>query len=372
MLLSNAFDPDPRVHQEAKALIRYGYRVTILCWDRDCKSLSEEVIDNIQIKRTFVKSTHGRGSTQVFFLLLFWLKAFVTALGLRYQFVHCHDFDTLPLGFMLSLFSGAKLIYDSHESYIDMLSNLPGTLRKTIYSLENILLKKADLVITVGDILAGEFKKRGATKVVVVGNWKDPKAFQLDNQAIQNERAKMGISADQFVISFIANLGAERQVPQLLEAITRLPEAFLIIGGKGPMAKMASDMAERFPNIKFLGYVQPSKIPLYTALSDAIFYGFDPHNPNAKYSAPNKLFEALAAGKPIITGNFGEIGKIVRERKCGIVLKDYSVQSIISGISLLMVEKKRAKQNLNAIEASRIYNWNRAEKILIRAYNGLK
>jgi len=51
-----------------------------------------------------------------------------------------------------------------------------------------------------------------------------------------------------------------------------------------------------------------------------VYYGFDPNNPNARFSAPNKLFEALAAGKPLVTGDFGEIGEVVRESECGVIL----------------------------------------------------
>ena len=64
MLLTNAFDPDPRVHQEARALVENGYDVTILCWDRDYKVPADEMIDGIRIERIYVRSTHGRGSAQ--------------------------------------------------------------------------------------------------------------------------------------------------------------------------------------------------------------------------------------------------------------------------------------------------------------------
>ena len=69
MLLTNAFDPDPRVYQEAKALIEKGYKVSILCWDRDLKSPPLENIDGIHIEQIYVKSIHRRGSTQTIFLL---------------------------------------------------------------------------------------------------------------------------------------------------------------------------------------------------------------------------------------------------------------------------------------------------------------
>src|SRR5581483_6695758 len=65
MLLTNCFEPDPRVHAEAKALVEAGYRVSILAWDRDRKRPRNEVIDGIEVERIYVSSTHGRGATQL-------------------------------------------------------------------------------------------------------------------------------------------------------------------------------------------------------------------------------------------------------------------------------------------------------------------
>src|SRR3989339_1507649 len=305
MLLSNAFDPDPRVQREALSLIANGYDVEILCWDRDLKAPEFEVMDQISLHRVHVRSTHGRGAGQIGFLALFWIKAFLKGLSKRYDIVHAHDFDTLPLGFVLSRIKKAKLVYDSHESYVDMLHSHPSWLKKIISSLEDFFLKQVDLLITVGEKLQQHFEKRGAQKTCVVGNWQDPDKFMFTREQIASEREKLGISKNQKVISFIANLGPERQVPQLIEAVRQTPGIFLIIGGNGSSREMVETAAGECGNICYLGYVKPHMIPLYTACSDIVFYGFDPENPNARFSAPNKLFEGLAAGKIILTCDFG-------------------------------------------------------------------
>ncbi|MEA1970367.1 MAG: glycosyltransferase family 4 protein, partial [Thermodesulfobacteriota bacterium] len=302
MLLTNAFDPDPRVHQEAKALAENGYDVTILCWDRDYKAPDYEIIDGIKVERIYVRSTHGRGITQILFLFLFWLKTYLRASSKDFDVVHCHDFDTLPLGYILSRQKGAKLVYDAHESYVDMLGNIPKWLKVLIYQVENILLRRTDLLITVGEILGENLAKRGAKNTCVVGNWKDPEKFKFPSKVLEKKKKSLNIADGQLIICFIANLGKERQLPQLIEAVKNMPETFLIVGGNGPCKGLVEDAARMYPNIHYLGYVNPDKIPFYTAMSDVIFYGFDPSNPNAKYSAPNKLFEALAAGKPTLTG----------------------------------------------------------------------
>ncbi|MBU1342495.1 MAG: glycosyltransferase family 4 protein [Proteobacteria bacterium] len=371
MLLSNAFDPDPRVQREAVALASNGYEVHILCWDRDLKAAEYEVLDDINIHRVYVQSTHGRGATQIAFLGLFWIKAFVKGLSKQFDYVHAHDFDTLPLGYALSKIKKAKLIYDSHESYVDMLYSHPVWLKKLIFSMENFFLKRVDLLITVGEKLRNHFEKRGAKNNCVVGNWQDPEKFIFTKDLVASEREKIGISKNQKVISFIANLGIERQVLQLVEAVKQTPDIFLIIGGNGACRQLVETAAKECRNIHYLGYVKPHKIPMYTACSDIVFYGFDPHNPNARFSAPNKLFEGLAAGKIILTCDFGEIGKIVKETQCGIILDSYSVKDLKKAFNRLLSENSQewCQNSLNA--GKHRYNLAKAISILCIRYNQL-
>jgi glycosyltransferase involved in cell wall biosynthesis len=371
MFLTNAFDPDPRVHQEAKSLVENGYSVTILCWDRDCKFPPQEVIDGIRIERIYIRSTHGRGASQVPFLLLFWLKAYTRSISKDFSILHCHDFDTLPLGYLLAKQKRAKLIYDAHESYVDMLGNLPRLLKKAIYKAENFFLKRTNLLITVGEILREAFIRRGAKQTCVVGNWKDPGQFKFPAKLLEEEKQRLHILNGQLVISFIANLGKERQLEQLLGAVKDTPKITLIVGGDGPCRGVVQDAAHKYSNIVYLGYVHPLKVPLYTAISDIIFYGFDPLNPNAKYSAPNKLFEALAAGKAVLTGDFGQIGRIVRDTKCGLIIKELTEKEIKKNLSNLNPEiLNRFKENSrkNALEK---YNWQNACVTLLEQYSRL-
>ena len=129
--------------------------------------------------------------------------------------------------------------------------------------------------------------------------------------------------------------------------------------------------AESCKNITYLGFVQPTTIPLYTALSDMVFYGFDQSVPNARFSAPNKLFEGLAAGKAILTGNFGEIAKIVGETNCGIILNDYSTEHIMGVIARMDADTiRRLGKNAKSAGVS-CYNWGQAKQELLEQYESL-
>ncbi|SDT96836.1 glycosyltransferase family 4 protein [Desulfobacula phenolica] len=372
MLLSNAFDPDPRVHREATALVTAGYDVTVLCWDRDFKSPAGETIDGVRIERIYVKSTHGRGVTQIGFLLVFWIKAFLCGIRKKINYVHAHDFDTLPLGYILAKFKSVNLIYDSHESYVDMLYHHPVWLKNIIFKVENHLLNKVDLVITVGEKLRQYLETRGAKKTCVVGNWQDPEKFKFSTAQKEQAYKTLGIKENQKVIAFIANLGLERQVPQLIEAVRQMPDMFLVLGGDGPCRALAEKAASECKNIVYLGYVKPDKVPFYTALSDIIFYGFDPKNPNAEFSAPNKLFEGLAAGKIIVTGDFGEIGKIVRKKKCGIMVDGYSTSVLIDAFKKISQHNAHdyCRNSLNACKNE--FNLRNASEILKENYKNFQ
>ena len=120
MLLTNAYDPDPRVRQEALALIKIGCRVRLLAWDRDCKSPAHEVMEGVEVERVRLASSHGRGTTQVFFYAALYLRMFWRGWRVPFDAVHCHDLDTLPLGFLLGKLKRKPIVYDAHESFLEM------------------------------------------------------------------------------------------------------------------------------------------------------------------------------------------------------------------------------------------------------------
>ena len=150
--------------------------------------------------------------------------------------------------------------------------------------------------------------------------------------------------------------------------MSQTSDTFLVLGGNGPCAEQAKKAAAKFENIAYLGYVQPQRVPFYTALADIVFYGFDPDNPNARFSAPNKLFECLAAGKAMLTGDFGEIGRIVREASCGVIIPDYEIEHIRAAIDSLSGDILQEYGNNARQAAEHRYCWKRAGEILLTNY----
>jgi glycosyltransferase involved in cell wall biosynthesis len=373
MLLTNAYAPDPRVRQEALSLISMGCRVRLLAWDRDLKAPTAERMDGVEVERVFVASTHGRGATQAFFYLRLYWKMFWRGIRIQFDTVHCHDLDTLPLGFLLTRLRRKPIVYDAHESFPDMLAgSVPSLVRRGLVLLENYLIRRVTLLITVGEKLRRHLAERGARRAVVVGNWKRLADFSRTPQQIREVRRRLGLPDGALAVVCVTQLNEERKIEELLRAADESPDVYAILAGSGVMQERIARAAAANPRIVFAGFVSGGLIGDYTCAADVIYYGFDPDNPNARFSAPNKLFEALAAGRPLITGNFGEIGEVVRNAQCGIVLPEYSVAEIKKAFRILADPQRRSRMAHNAAEMGRTsLNWEKAEEILYQEYSAL-
>lgn len=373
MLLPNGFDPDPRVHNEAKALVEAGYHVTIICWDREGKYVEEEEVDGIHIERIHVQSSYGRGTSQITFIVKFWWEAFKRALEMKSDVIHAHDFNVLPLAYVLGRKLRLPVIYDAHESYHEMLDdNVHRSIKWLIAKTERFFIKRIDLLITVGSILEDEYKSRGAANTTVVGNWKLPEDFQFSNNVLEEIKCELSLPDDKLIISYIGYLLPSRGLIPLIDAVKEREDVVLILGGKGQMAEEIELMVANCDSIRFLGFTKPKKIPLITAASDVVYYGIQDSSGNNRYSAPNKLFEGLAAGCAIITGDMGEIGKIVKEEDCGIVLSSIDTESVSRALDMLTDKEIISKKKINSKSAGDdTYNWKFAASHLQKIYSSL-
>ncbi|MCE5214719.1 MAG: hypothetical protein LLF83_08390, partial [Methanobacterium sp.] len=101
MLRSNPFEPDERVYKEAKSLLKKGYRVTLLCWDRELKYPLEDEFEGMKIQRIQLKAGYGSIKELIYKMPLFWIKLFIQGLKIDFDVVHSFDYDTLPVGVWL-------------------------------------------------------------------------------------------------------------------------------------------------------------------------------------------------------------------------------------------------------------------------------
>jgi glycosyltransferase involved in cell wall biosynthesis len=281
-----------------------------------------------------------------------------------FDVVHCHDLDTLPIGVKLKKRIGMPLIYDAHEIWGYMLaSELPGLMVNYYLRKEKRILRNVDGIITVADTLKDYFKSFSKVNIVVIMNCKS--VLDTDYEPPRNER---------FTLIYVGSLGSSRFLIELAEVVKDMPETLCIIGGIGK-PKYVNELRKlcaSIPNVDFRGRIPFDDVIPMTKGADAVVCMFNPDDKLTRIGLPNKVFEAMVCGRPIIVSKNTYLGQFVEKNGVGISV-DYSKEGLRKGISLLRDrEDLRVEFGRIALEKAKVeYNWDSQAKKLLKVYDDL-
>lgn len=375
MLLSNPFRPDPRVEREASILTQAGYQVTILAWDRKAEFPAEQITGGYRIQRIHsVRSAYGAGARQLARIPRFWRRAVQLAEQIPIDVIHCHDLDTLPAGWWLKRSRRARLVFDAHEDYPALMSlYLPRVFVRLLGLLEKSLLAHPDLTITASTVLAEKYRQMRIEPVLPLGNVPRLEPFQsLSQDQIAAARRELGLVPDDFVVAYIGGFSRNRLLLPLIQSAPRLPQVKFLLWGDGHQRSDVEKAVKNLPNVSYLGWLELSQVPLYTRLADVIYYCLQPDYPGAVYNAPNTLSYAMAAGRPILCNNVGDLGRIVGSQGCGLLLDQVTSETIAQALTRLQDPAlRRQLGEAGLLAAANQYNWDKAAQDLLLAYEGM-
>jgi glycosyltransferase involved in cell wall biosynthesis len=132
-------------------------------------------------------------------------------------------------------------------------------------------------------------------------------------------------------------------------------------------------LSEREPHVTFIGTIPYDEVIRRTLQSDLLFALYDPNVPNNRYASPNKLFEAMMCGKPILVSDGTAMAEIVREEECGLVVPYGDVDAIKHAILTLKNDpalcRRLGENGRRAYETK--YNWKIMEERLLEIYRRL-
>lgn len=373
LLRSNPVNPDPPVEKAALALLSAGYNVTIIGWDRDNNDeLKKDVIQisdyEAEVIRFGIKAQFSGGIRKNLFPLCRFLKrlrSWLVKNRAAYDVIHAFDFDT---GFIAARYAkkfGKKLVYHILDYYVDSHGLRKTILENPILTLENAVINYADATIICTEKRKEQIVGSTPKRLAVIHNTPSASRFkQCDIKTKQTGRIK---------IVYVGILQPARLLKEIAEAVSENNSFELHVGGFGSYEEYFKDMANRYDNIYYYGCLTYEQTLSLENECDIMLAIYDPTIENHRFAAPNKFYESLMLGKPVIMVRGTGMSEIVENNAVGELI-EYSKEGFIDGVNRLMKRKDEWHSIGNRMKEiyRNQYCWDEMERRLIQIYTDLQ
>jgi glycosyltransferase involved in cell wall biosynthesis len=382
-IVSNSFDKDPRAQKVVASIANLGLRVTVLAWHRESSQPSDHHPYAYSVLRFGPRAEPGRGLRQLPALLIFWLRVIKVLVGNDFAAYHCNRFDTLVPAMFAYLFRRRPIVYDLHTSYADRLhihNRQPGMklVRRVVAIAEDFAIRRvAAHCFTDSAAFTETLKLRGARSASTLLNL--PRR-DFDRN-LENRTTREGPLIVGRIGAFSAQLGQGAE--DLLYILRRNDEEdrpldlrLLLLGNFVPasyrleITKQAAD-----PRITIRDYVPHSQVSMWYKRLDIAVITYDITG-GARYSrlaSAQKVFEAMAAGVPMVLLSNPYMERLVQEIGCGVVPEQRGFEGIYQAVLHLARDPDLRARMGDAGQQAFVqrYNWEHEEIELHRVYRRL-
>jgi len=159
---------------------------------------------------------------------------------------------------------------------------------------------------------------------------------------------------------------------EALQAMQYIEGAVLLFIGEGGAVNELKKMREKLNltnKIIFLDKLPPTQLKQYTMLADIGLTLDKDTNINYRYSLPNKLFDYIHAGVPILASPLPEVMKIVNTYRVGLTIESHNPNHIADKIKEMLTNEAQITQwKINLQKAAGDLNWEAEEKKLVEIY----
>lgn len=282
--------------------------------------------------------------------------------------INCHSLPVLPLGVVLAWRTGAKLVYDAHEleTETDGLRGLRQAMSKLV---ERMCVRRAHAMIVVSDSIAAWYAKTyRITKPAVVLNTPEHAAPPVSDSL----RTMLGIPSDRRIYLYQGMLIPARGIEAVCDAFELLPapRPVLVFMGDGPLVELVRARAAKNPDIRHVPAVPPTDILRHTASADVGLCLFEHTCLSYYFCMPNKLFEYIRAGIPVICSDLPELRRVVNGEHIGLIAPDARPESIAAAVTAM--EQRHPQSFAGALaQAADKYSWTRQTTVLAALYQEL-
>ncbi len=357
--VTNDLYTDQRVRKVCEFLIGANYSVTLV----GRKLKNSQSLPNTQYKTVRFSLFFSKGAL---FYANYNLRLFFYLIFHKADILLSNDLDTLYANHWAKKFKRkCRLVYDSHEFYtgVPELINRPKIQRFWTF-IEKRTVPKVDAMYTVNDSIAEMYRKLYQRDVNVVRNISDFKGLPA-----RKTKADLGLPEDiPIVIIQGAGINVDRGAEEVVEAVKLIDNILLIFVGDGDVIPSLKEKVRKevlTKKVLFFGKQSYERLMNYTMVSTIGVSMDKDTNINYRFSLPNKVFDYIHAGIPLLVSDLPEIKKIVEGYEVGIVVKSHEPKEIAASIKKLISDKSLyAHFAVNTKNAANELTWENECRIL--------
>lgn len=299
----------------------------------------------------------------------------------NYDSIWANDLPTLYPAFKISRALNAKLIFDSHEIYTETINQFfprkSSGLKHFIFKrmiifmrwhgkrIEKKIIPKTDTFISVNESIVAFFKERYPIKRGIVIMNLPRKSQSAENPTIDLKKQFLW-NTDDHLILYQGQLNEGRGLSLLMESMELLPDEYkLVIIGNGSIQHQLIQWVNQKSltnRIKFIDTIALRELPSYTAGADLGINLLENFNLSKAMASPNKLFEYIHAGIPVVASDTMENKRVFDQFKIG-QLTSNTPESISA--SIIQVVKQDKSSFHEALQKAKTqYHWENQEDLL--------
>ena len=354
---------DQRVHKTCMTLTEMGFDLLLVGRKLpNSLPMDSRPYDHHRMKLMFTKGPlfYSEFNIRLFFFLLFH----------RFDLLTSNDLDTLLPNYLMSKIKGKPLVYDSHEYFTEVpeLVNRPKV-QKVWKRIEQWIFPNLKDVFTVNESIADLFEKDYGIRPNVVRNIPFKKIIETSKP-----REELELPNDKFILILQGSgINIHRGSEEMVQAMEYIEGALLLIVGGGDVVETLISMADK-PNIKGKVIFKPrqpySQLMQYTANANIGLTLDKDTNLNYRFSLPNKIFDYIQAGIPVLASDLPEIRKIIETYKIGSFIPGHEPRQIAQRIIEIMNNPEQLnnwKRNLTF--AANDLTWEKESEIIKKVYS---
>lgn len=339
--------PIPRVHYMAEALVKEGYAVNVICVAEKSKDALQRIINGVSIWNAgygLKINEHIKLSRRIYLLAKIKKNMERLCAQLNPDAIHVFSPELLPLGVKLKRKLNTLLLYDCYEYWFGgkMSDKKPLRALRTFF-MELYGLHYIDAItIVYGKNPVLNFLKQNTQKCIVYNtrNEQDLKDSEMPIDIKDFKKNK------KFIVGYIGLIFKIRGYIDAVKSLHYLDNdiILMLIGGfrnkKFKNKLLKSIEKESLENRVYItGKLPYNEVLHYGSATDVCLLLFEDKLIN-KYSTPNKLFEYMGLGKPIISTNIENLKYFIDKYKCGITVPPKNPLAIAEAILKLKKNKE--------------------------------